>query len=79
MKELLYIPSGRYVRFVENNGMCIEKFMEYRFSNGFSRYTTVDEILEGLCEGDWNELVYASAEIDNTKPILPYEFEIVNV
>ena len=78
-KQLLYIPSGRYVVFIENGGCSLEEFMEYAGKRFGEQYNDVNYIITGLCLGSWNYEVYDSAEIDYDTPIVPNEFEVVDV
>ena len=84
MKELLYIPSGRYVKF--NNGtmsiedyliMCLDRFGKYKEWNVVWE-TSYDTIIKAFCEGRYTNKTYQSAEIDREKPILESEFELID-
>lgn len=80
MKELLYIPNGKYVRFVELGGnIPLEHLIKYYRNSGNLEYVSPEAVICGLCSRKWNPDVYASAEIDNSKILQPCEFEVVEV
>jgi hypothetical protein len=88
MKELLYIPSGRYVKF--NCGqVSIEEYLtsclakaklmdNHTDSFHVIWETSYDNILKAFYEGRYTETTYKSAEIDTSKPILESEFELID-
>lgn len=85
MKQLLYIPSGKYVEFhVEDTTSnkttwSLQEFYEWRSYNpGYGRmYSCYKAIVDSFRTGEWNQNIYKRAEIDNDQPILSSEFEIV--
>ena len=85
MKELLYIPSGRYVKF--NSGkmsieeyliMCLERFCDNSDSYGTVWETSYDIIIKAFCSGAYTNKTYQSAEIDRDRPMLESEFELID-
>jgi len=75
MKELLYIPSGLYYRF--NGGKTpFEKFQK-RLDD--SLWWSDEELIQFVCRKHWQSENYKRAGIDVTKPIYPYEFELVDI
>lgn len=83
MKQLLYIPSGKYVVFPENNGSSIEELVAYykKLDCHKEAFGSIELVIENLIihKKEWNRSVYASAEIDRYKPLYLCEFEVVDV
>jgi hypothetical protein len=89
MKELLYIPSGKYVRFPEGGGSTLEEFLNwYSILRGknklnylYPEFETAESTIAAICKfkQDYNESAHKSAEIDRNKPLFEWEFEVVEV
>ena len=90
MKQILYIPSGRYVTFPEGTAVgdrhrfSAEEMITYyegSTEDGTQYFHSCEGLIIGLCacQSFWNRSVYASAEIEIDKPLLECEFEVVDV
>ena len=77
MRQLLYIPSGKYFRFMDGEVEPIELYLERCLKEKRGWETSYEIIIKAVCELRYNKNRYKAAEIDVTKSILPSEFEVV--
>lgn len=87
MKELLYIPSGRYVRFWNMPNIFTDKFPtlsieEYVivYNNYYKSKTTIESVMGNIRCFNYHKAIFEYAEIplEQEKPIPLIYFELVD-
>jgi len=81
MKQLLYIPSGTYVKFytianAKTPELSIEEYCKYLKEKQVI-YSSYERIIENIIDEFYRNGIYIFAGIDRNKPILRSEFELV--
>ncbi len=88
MKELLYIPSGKYFRFYaetdykDSGGMCwsVEDFITHSNNPALCGIETYEKLLQVILrKKEFSISLYENVEIDYFKELSELEFEFVEV
>ena len=83
MKELLYIPTGKYFRFFdeETNAGIVWSIEEYcNWCRQKQQVITINELIrEIIIKKTFNSKLYKNVEIDKSSKLLESEFELIEV
>ena len=82
MKELLYIPTGKYFRFFDeetNAGMVWSIEQYYNWCRQKQQVITINELIRDIIKKTFNSKLYKNVEIDKSFKLLESEFELIEV
>jgi hypothetical protein len=86
MKEILYIPSGKYFRFINENGFTKESTPRVSAEEYIQQhlYTyggiSVEDVVYNIIHGVYIPELYKEIEVDKrTTKLIRSEFEIVDI